>query len=111
MLLKLTLLLKLQILKKMQNEINKLGNHRNNTELQKGVNKMKTHWYKQFCGIVFALALLVQLLPWTAVPVNAWGELKLSSTAINCPWLSISQRLSQPVAKKKEAVNRSLQHQ
>ena len=44
---------------------------------------MKTHWYKQFCGIVFALALLVQLLPLTAIPVNAWGELRLSYTIEN----------------------------
>lgn len=45
--------------------------------------KMKTHWYKQLLSIVFALALLVQLLPLSAIPANAWGELKLSYTIEN----------------------------
>ena len=43
---------------------------------------MKT-WNKQWLSFVLVLALLVSLLPLTAIPVNAWGELRLSYTIEN----------------------------
>ena len=44
---------------------------------------MKTQWYKQLLSLVLALALLIPLLPLAAIPVNAWGELRLSYTIEN----------------------------